>query len=82
MNWSVPFLTNYRPGWTRTFETTVTKKSTKGVLFIDGISSQGSYPHPLRSPAPERRRSGTMDNFRSGSKLLTMFCYIKSLQKC
>ena len=40
-------------------------KSTNGVLFIKGISGLGSYPQPLRSPAPEGRRSGAMDNFQS-----------------
>jgi hypothetical protein len=53
-----------------------------GCFFMNGISGQGSYPQPLRSPAPEGRRSGAMDNFRPGSKLLTMFCHIKSPQKC
>jgi len=76
MNWSLPSPTGYSPGWIQTPETAVTKKSTKGVLFPNGISSQGSYPQPLRSPAPEGRRSGAMDNFRSGSKLSTMFCYL------
>ena len=57
------------------------KKSTNRVFFINKRSSPGSYPQPLRSPAPEGRRSGAMDNFRSGSKWLTMFCYIKLLQK-
>lgn len=41
------------------------KKSTNGVLFINGISGHGSYPQPLRSPAPEGRRSGAMDNFQA-----------------
>jgi hypothetical protein len=40
------------------------EKRTNEVLFIIGISSQASYPQPLRSPAPEGRRSGAMDNFR------------------
>ena len=82
MNWSPPSPTSYRPGWTQALETTVTKKRTKGVLFTNPISLQGSYPQPLRSPAPQGRRSGAMDNFRSGSKLSTMFCYINLLQKC
>lgn len=81
MNWSQPSLTDYRPGWTQILETRSQKK-TKGVLLINENRSQGSYPQPLRSPALERRRSGAMDNFRSGSKLLTMSCYIKTLQKC
>jgi hypothetical protein len=50
------------------------KKSTNRVLFTNGISTPGSYPQPLRSPAPQGRRSGAMDNFRSGFKRLTMFC--------
>jgi hypothetical protein len=82
MNGSIPSPTDYRPGWTQTLETTDRKKNTKGVLFPNRISSQGSYPQPLRSPALEGRRSGAMDNFRSGSKVLTMFCYMKSLKKC
>jgi hypothetical protein len=40
-------------------------QSTNGVLFINGINGLGSYPQPLRSPAPEGRRSGAMDNFQS-----------------
>jgi hypothetical protein len=68
MNWSLLSLTDYRPGWTQTHETTVREKSTKGVPFINGISGSGSYPQPLRSPAPEGRRSGAMDNFRQAPK--------------
>jgi len=41
------------------------RKSTNGVLSINGMSSQGSYPQPLRSPAPQGRRSGAMDNFQA-----------------
>ncbi len=41
------------------------RKSTNGVPSINGMSSQGSYPQPLRSPAPEGRRSGAMDNFQA-----------------
>lgn len=41
-------------------------KSTNGVSCIKGINGPGSYPQPLRSPAPEGRRSGVMDNFRTG----------------
>jgi hypothetical protein len=29
MNWSLPFLTDSRPGWTQTLETTVPKKARK-----------------------------------------------------
>jgi hypothetical protein len=64
MNWLLPSLTDYRPGWTQTRKMPVTEKSTKGVLVKVGINSQGSYPQPLRSPAPEGRRSGAMDNFQ------------------
>jgi len=32
----------------------------KGEIVFGG----GSYPQSLRSPAPEGRRSGVMDNFR------------------
>jgi hypothetical protein len=64
MNCSRPSLTDYRPGWTQNPKMPVTKKSTKGLLFTVGISSQGSYPQPLHSPAPEGRRSGAMDNFQ------------------
>ena len=82
MNGSLPFLTDYRPGWTHILETTAPKNATKDVLFTKRIGNPGSYPQPLRSPAPEGRRSGAMDNFQAGSKVLTMFCYMKSLQKC
>lgn len=80
-NWSRLSLTDSRPGWTQPHETKAQEKSTKGVPFINGISSPGSYPQPLRSPAPQGRRSGAMDNFRSGFKRLTIFCYMKLLKK-
>ena len=82
MNWSRLSLTNYRPGSTQTLKTTVKKKARMRFFFINGIGDPGSYPQSLRSPAPEGRRSGAMDNFRSASNLLTMFCYIKYLKKC
>jgi hypothetical protein len=82
MNWSRLSLTHYRPGWTQTLKTAVKKKARMRCSFINGISDPGSYPQSLRSPAPEGRRSGAMDNFRSASKVLTMFCYIKYLKKC
>lgn len=82
MNWLPLFLTNYRPGWPQTLKTAIKKKARMRFFFINGIGDPGSYPQPLRSPAPERRRSGAMDNFRSASNLLTMFCYTKYLKKC
>lgn len=82
MNWLRPFLTNYRPGWPQTLKTAIKKKARMRFFFINGIGDPGSYPQPLRSPAPERRRSGAMDNFRSASNLLTMFCYTNYLKKC
>ena len=82
MNWSRLSLTNYPPGWTQTLKTTVKKKTRMRFFFINGIGDPGSYPQPLRSPAPERRRSGAMDNFRPASNLLTMFCHTKYLKKC
>lgn len=82
MNWSRLSPTNYRPGWTQPLKMTVKKKARMRFFLINGIGNPGSYPQPLRSPAPERRRSGAMDNFRSASNLLTMFCYTKYLKKC
>jgi len=74
MNWSLPSLTNYRPGWIQTLKTAVTEKARMRCFFINGINDHGSYPQPLRSPAPEGRRSGAMDNFRSASVPMSPKC--------